>query len=45
MLDEQTRKPDAAQAETLRQSAFTNWYTVQKAKVTVDRQLSFPAAS
>jgi parvulin-like peptidyl-prolyl isomerase len=45
VLDEQTRKPDAAQAETLRQSAFTNWYAVQKAKVTVDRQLSFPAAS
>ena len=45
ILDEQTRKPDAAQAETLRQSAFANWYNVQKAKVTVDRQLSFSTPS
>ena len=32
---EETRKPDAAQLSTLKTDAFTNWYTVQRAKAVI----------
>ena len=32
---EQTRLPDASQIVTLKASAFTNWYAIQKAKATI----------
>ncbi len=35
---EQSRKPDGDQLKTLKASAFTNWYTAQKAAAEIDDQ-------
>ncbi len=45
VTDEQTRKPDGAQAQTLQSSAFSNWYTDQKAKATIVRDLTFNSSA
>ncbi len=37
---EATRLPDGAQLETLKGSAFTNWYAAEKAKATITPDLS-----
>lgn len=33
--EEQTRKPEGAQVDTLKSSAFTNWYALKKAQATI----------
>ena len=37
---EQTRTPDGSQLDTLKASAFQNWYAAQKAKATITPDLS-----
>jgi parvulin-like peptidyl-prolyl isomerase len=38
VTEEQTRKPDGTQAETLKTKAFSNWYAAQKDAATIERQ-------
>lgn len=44
VLEEQTRKPEGTQLETLKSNAFTNWYAAQKqaAKITEDQLSANP---
>ncbi len=42
VTEEATRLPDGAQLETLKGSAFRNWYDAEKAKATITPDLSAP---
>jgi parvulin-like peptidyl-prolyl isomerase len=45
VYEQQTRKPDGAQLDTLKSSAFTNWYAEKKAAATItEDQANLPAA-
>jgi len=42
VTEEQTRKPDADQAQGLRDTAFQNWYTQQKDAADITRETDLP---
>ncbi len=42
--EEQTRKPDGDQLETLRSGAFQNWYSAERAKADIKRDSGTPTS-